>query len=483
MSKVKHQKTNERSSNRWLALIFLALAQFLVVLDSSIINIALPSIGEDLLLGTDTLSWVITAFIVPFGGLLLLGGRLADRFGHRTIFMLGVIGFILGSALASLSNSIEFLLAARIIQGISAAFLAPSALALVTLLFTEPSERAKALGLWGIVAGLGSGAGVLLGGILTSMFGWTAIFFINIPVGVLVVIALPMLVTKDTKAQNKKTDVLGAVTVTAGLVSLVTSLTAANQVHIMTTVTLFVLGIVLLVSFIFIEKKAKEPLVPFSIFLNPSVAKGNLSMLFIGGAMIGLFFGLSVYMQMVLEYDALTTGLTQLPLVAALVLGAGIVPEFMNRVGTERTLVFTLFLFAAGLVWLSFAPSDASFVSHLLGPTIVLGAGAGGGLVSSTALAVSGVAKREEGLAGGLMNSSQQIGGAFGITILVIVSAMRTDALTSAGFDMADALTGGFSWVFLGAAIFAIISALLVIFVQRKKVNTTVKQGNLNQSR
>src|SRR5690606_25486338 len=261
MSKVTHQQTNlnDRSSNRWLALVFLAMAQFLVVLDSSIINIALPSIGEDLLLGTDTLSWVITAFIVPFGGLLLLGGRLADRFGHRTIFMLGVIGFILGSALASLSNSIEFLLAARAIQGTSAAFLAPSALALVTVLFTEPSERAKALGLWGIVAGLGSGAGVLLGGILTSMFGWTAIFFINIPVGVLVVIVLPMLVTTDTKARNNKTDVLGAVTVTVRLVSLVTSLVAANQVHIMTPVTLFVLGIVLLVSFIFIEKKAKEP--------------------------------------------------------------------------------------------------------------------------------------------------------------------------------------------------------------------------------
>ncbi len=302
------QNTNQRSSQRWLALVFLALAQFLVVLDSSIVNIALPSIGNDLLLNTDTLTWVITAYIVPMGGLLLLGGRLADRFGHRRIFMLGVIGFIVGSTAAGVSSSIEWLLFSRAIQGASAGFLAPSALALVTLLFTEPEERAKALGIWGVVAGLGSGVGVLLGGILTSLLGWAAIFFINVPLGILVIATIPKLITKDSPSKNKKTDVLGAVTVTAGLGALVTALSAANQVNVTTMLSLAVVGIALLISFIYIEKRTKEPLLPFSIFQNTSVTRGNLAMLLLGGATIGLFFGISVYMQSVLQYDALTTG-------------------------------------------------------------------------------------------------------------------------------------------------------------------------------
>lgn len=479
-SVVKNKRdTNQRSLHRWWALVFIALAQFLIVLNSSIVNIALPSLGEDLHLGTDTLSWVITAYSVPLGGLLLLGGRLADRFGHRRIFMVGVIGFILSSIAAGFSNYIEWLLVSRAIQGASAAFLSPSALALVTLLFTESKERAKALGIWGIVAGLGSGAGVFLGGILTSMFGWSAVFFINIPVGILVILSIPILVTKDPKVQNMKTDVLGAMTVTGGLVSLVTALSVGNQVEWTTMLILIIVGIALLIAFVFTAKRKKNPLVPFSIFRNASVTRGNLAMLLIGSATIGLFFGLSVYMQDVLQYDALTTGLTQLPLVVALIIGAGMVPVVMNRMGTERTLTLSLIVFAVGLIWLSFAPSNASFMIDLLGPTIVLGLGAGASMVAGTTLAVSGVAKREEGLAGGLVNSSQQIGGAIGITILVILSAVRTDSLTSAGYSEADALTAGYSWVFIGAAIFAIVGALLVAFVQRKGHNSQVNQNGM----
>lgn len=468
-----------RSKNRYLALVFLSLAQFLVVLDASIVNIALPSIGSDLLLNTDVLSWVIVAFVVPFGGLLLLGGRLADRFGHRNMFMVGAIGFLLGSGLAGSSTSIEILLIARAIQGASAAFLSPAALALVTLLFTEPKERAQALGIWGIVAGIGSGAGVLLGGILTTMFGWSSIFFINVPIGLVIVVLIPVLIDKDTKTKTMKTDVLGAATVTAGLVAFITALSAGDQIEMTTMLILFLLGIVLLVAFVIIEKRAKDPLVPFSIFRNASVVKGNVSMLWLGGAAIGLFFGISVYMQMVLEYDALATGLAQLPLVLALVMGAGLVPAVMNQIGIERTLVGSLLIFAAGLLWLSFAPSDASFLHHLLGPSLVIGVGVGASLVASTTLAVDGVSQSEKGLAGGLVNSSQQIGGALGIIILIILSSVRTDALTSQGHSMADALTGGFSWVFIGAAVFAVIGALFVIIVQRKghtPAHSSIKQ-------
>lgn len=459
---------NQRSSHRWWALVILALAQFLVVLDSSIVNIALPSLGKELHLDTATLSWVITAFVVPFGGLLLLGGRLADRFGHRRIFMIGVIGFIIASASAGLATSTEWLLVSRVIQGASAAFLAPAALALVTLLFPQPEERVKALGIWGIVAGIGSAAGVLLGGILTSLFGWSAVFFINVPVGVLVIVILPILVTKDPNTGNIKTDLLGAVTVTAGLMAIVTALSLAKQVEFTITLALAVIGVALIVSFVFIEMRSKEPLVPFSIFRNASVTSGNLAMLLIGGATVGLFFALSVYMQKVLQYDALTTGLTQLPLAGALVVVAGVVPAIIHRMGTKWTLVLSLMVFAAGLVWLSFAPSNASFIIHLLGPTIVVGAGLGGAFVSSTALAVSGVAKSDEGLASGLVNTSQQIGGAVGIAVLASMAAIRTDYLTSAGNDLPQSLTGGFSWVFIGAALFAIAGALLVIFVQRR---------------
>lgn len=481
-SVVQNQRNiNQRSSNRYLALIFLSLAQFIVVLDSSIVNIALPSIGNDLLLHTDTLSWIIVAFVVPLGGMLLLGGRLADRFGHRRIFMVGTVGIMLGSAMSGLSTSIEMLLVSRAIQGVSAAFLSPAALALVTMLFTKPKERAKALGIWGIVAGIGSGAGVLLGGVLISMFGWSSVFFINVPIALLIIVSIPILITKDTKTKNMKTDVLGAVTVTAGLLAFITAFSAGDQVEMMTMLILILIGIVLLTAFVFIEKRAKDPLVPFSIFLNASVAKGNVAMLLLGGSAIGLFFGLSVYMQNVLEYDALTTGLAQLPLVTALIIGAGMIPVVVEQIGIERTLVFSLLLFAAGLIWLSFAPSNASFMVHLLGPTLVVGVGVGASLVASTTLAVDGIAQREKGLAGGLVNSSQQIGGALGITILIILSSIRTDSLISQGDSMTDALTGGFSWVFIGASVFAIIGALLVIITQRKAHTSSVRASVANQ--
>ena len=481
-SEAQNQRNiNQRSSNRYLALVFLSLAQFIVVLDSSIVNIALPSIGNDLLLHTDTLSWIIVAFVVPLGGMLLLGGRLADRFGHRRIFMVGAVGIMLGSAISGLSTSIEMLLVARAIQGVSAAFLSPAALALVTMLFTEPKERAKALGIWGIVAGIGSGAGVLLGGVLISMFGWSSVFFINVPIALLIIVFIPILIIKDTKTKNMKTDVLGGVTVTAGLLALITAFSAGDKVEMMTMLILILIGIVLLTAFVFIEKRAKDPLVPFSIFRNASVAKGNIAMLLLGGAAIGLFFGLSVYMQNVLEYDALTTGLAQLPLVIALIIGAGMVPVVMEQIGIERTLIFSLLLFAFGLIWQSFAPSNASFMVHLLGPTLVVGVGVGASLVASTTLAVDGVAQREKGLAGGLVNSSQQVGGALGITILIILSSIRTDSLVTQGDSMADALTGGFSWVFIGAAVFAIIGALLVIITQRKAHTSSRRASVANQ--
>lgn len=452
-------------SYRWWALIALALAQFLVVLDASIVNIALPSLGSELRLSTNTLSWVITAYVLPFGGLLLLGGRLSDRFGHRKLFMIGVAGFALASAAAGLATSGAWLLTARAVQGASAALLAPAALALVTKLFADPRDRAKALGIWGAVAGIGSAAGVLLGGVLTASLGWSSVFYVNVPVAALVLAAVPFLIAKDSLHERVSLDVSGSAAVTAGIVALVAALSGTDRVGWTAPQTLILAGlaVVMLGSFIFHEKRASNPLMPLGIFRNKSVSGGNLAMFLIGGATTGLFFALSVYMQQVLHYDALKAGLTQLPLAGALVAIAGVVPSAVKAVGTRKTLAASLILLAAGLIWLSFSPSDASFAANLLGPSILIGIGLGGAFVSGTELAVHGVADREAGLASGLVNTSQQIGGAIGLAVLTTAASARIDRLLGRGAAEAQALTGGFSWVFLGAAAFAVIGAIVVL--------------------
>ncbi|GMX60970.1 DHA2 family efflux MFS transporter permease subunit [Paenibacillus elgii] len=471
---------------RWLALIVLALAQFLVILDASIVNIALPTLGSELHLDTNTLSWVITAYVLPFGGLLLLGGRLSDRFGHRRLFILGISGFAAASAAAGLTNSGTWLLASRVVQGASAALLAPAALALVTKLFTDPQDRAKALGIWGAVAGIGSVAGVLLGGVFTSSFGWPSVFFVNVPVGVMVIIATPLLIAKDTSDERTSLDMPGAVTVTGSIVALVAALSIAEQAGWTSpwTLTLAGVAIVLLIAFIFIEKFAKHPLMPLHIFHNKPVLGGNLAMFLIGGATTGLFFALSVYMQQVLHYDAMKAGLTQLPLAGALVVIAGVVPALIKKLGTQRTLATSLILFALGTIWLSFAPSDASFAVHLLGPSIVIGIGMGAAFVAATEWAVHGVADNEAGIASGLVNTSQQIGGAIGLAVLATVSSIRTRDLLSHGVTEPEALTGGFAWVFIGAAVLAVIGAVIVFAVARLSLSQKVMdQSLINQKK
>ncbi|HZG17498.1 MAG TPA: MFS transporter [Candidatus Bathyarchaeia archaeon] len=463
-------------SYRWWALIALALAQFLVVLDASIVNIALPSLGEELHLDTNTLSWVITGYVLPFGGLLLLGGRLSDRYGHRRLFIAGVAGFAVASAAAGFASSGAWLLTARAVQGASAALLAPAALALVTRLFIDPQERTRALGIWGAVAGIGSAAGVLLGGVLTSSFGWPSVFYVNIPVGLLIIVVTPFLITKDMPGERASLDMPGAATVTAGIVTLVAAFSETERASWLSPLTLTLAGVsvVLLAAFVFIEGSVKNPLIPLGVFRNKSVLGGNLVMLLIGGATTGLFFALSVYMQQVLHYDAMKTGLTQLPLAGALVMIAGAVPALIKKLGTRRTLAASLLLFAAGLIWLSLAPSDASFAVHLLGPSIVIGTGLGGAFVAGTELAVHGVANSEAGMASGLVNTSQQIGGAIGLAVLATLSSTRTRDLLGQGMSEPLALTGGFAWVFLGAAAFAVIGAIIVLTVVRSPLSRKI---------
>jgi EmrB/QacA subfamily drug resistance transporter len=453
-----------RSANRWLALTVLALAQFLVVLDASIVNIALPSLGTGLGLDPSLLSWVITAYVLPFGGLLLLGGRLADRIGHRTIFLVGTAGFIAASLAAGLSPNGGFLLATRAVQGASAALLAPGALSLLMQLFPNGQGRDKALGIWGAVAGLGSVAGVLLGGVLTAQFGWASIFFINVPVGLLVLGSIPFLISRDqVAAARAPLDIPGALTVTGGLVAIVTALSVVLERGFTAPLTLglLALGVVLLIAFVVIELRSKAPLVDFRILANRAVSSGNAAVVLIGGAVTGLFFALSLYMQDVLGYDALTAGLSQLPLAMMLVVVAGFAPMAIARFGSRDTLVASLLVFAAGLVWLSLAPSNASFLVHLLGPSLLIGIGLGGAFVAGTELSVSGVSEADAGLASGLVNTSQQIGAAIGLAVIFTVSATRSTALAEAGMPTIEALSAGHSWGFLTAAGLALAGAAI----------------------
>ncbi|GAA1995852.1 DHA2 family efflux MFS transporter permease subunit [Microbacterium ulmi] len=460
----------QRSTRRWVALGILALAQFLVVLDASIVNIALPVLGDQLHMDTAALAWVITAYVLAFGGLLLLGGRLADRYGHRRVFLIGTAGFVAASALAGLSVSSEMLLGARALQGLSAALLAPAALALLTHLFPESRDRAKALGVWGGVAGIGSAAGVLLGGVLTASLGWQSVFFVNVPVGAIVLIAIPLLITRDVPGARSALDVPGAATITGALVAAVGALSAVEQVGFAhpLAIGLAIAAVVLAVAFVSIERRSASPLVPLATFRNRNLTVGNIVMLLVGAGMVALFFALSVYMQAVLGFDALTTGLTQLPLAGALVVVAGLAPSIIHRLGTKPTLIASLLVLAAGLVWLSFAPSTAVFALHILGPSLLIGVGMGGAFVTTTHLSVDGVEGGEAGLAGGLVNTSQQIGGALGLAVLSTVAAVRTSALLEAGATTPDAITGGFSWLFLGAAAVTVVAAIAAGFAGRR---------------
>jgi EmrB/QacA subfamily drug resistance transporter len=454
---------------RWAALALLALAQFVVVLDASIMNIALPSIGRAFDTPTEELSWVINAYVLTFGGFLLLGGRMADLLGRRRIFMAGLGLFGLASLAGGLSTNEAQLIAARAVQGLGAAILAPSALSLVTTIFPEGAERNKALSVWGAVAGAGGVAGVLLGGVLTDAFGWEAVLLVNVPIA-LVAAGLTRRLIDESRAElpERSFDLAGATTVTAGLAALVYGLVEAEGAGWTSgrTLSAFAAAGVLLAMFVAVERRASAPLVPFRIFRLRSVSGANLAMALAGASMFGLFFILSIYMQQILGYDALETGLAQLPLALALVASASAASPLVERIGLKPVLLAGLALFAAGLGWLAFIPADGSLLADILGPSLLIGIGLGLAFVPITIAAVSGVAKDEAGLASGLINTTQQIGGALGLAVLVALATSRTESSLAGGADPSVAVTEGFQIalaVGAGIAVLALVAAALVL--------------------
>src|SRR5256714_12464948 len=409
--------TSATSDRRWIALALLATAQFVVVLDASIVNVALPSIGRALHFTQDSLSWVVNAYVLTFGGFLLLGGRMADLLGRRRVFIGGLIVFALASLAGGLAQSEAWLIAARAVQRLGAAILSPAALSIVTTTFTEGAERNKALGVWGAVAGSGGAAGVLLGGVLTDAAGWEWVLFVNTPIGLLAALLAPRLIAESrAEGERRHFDIAGAVSVTAGLSILVYALVDAAHAGggSFQTVGLLGLAIALLAAFVVIELRAAAPLMPFRIFRLRTVTGANVAGLLIGASLFSMFFFISLYMQQVLGYGPLKAGVSYLPLAGTIIISSGIASQLVTRLGVKPVLLSGFVFIAAGLIWFGQVSWNGGFAADILGPSLLAAVGLGFAFVSVTIAAVGGVAEREAGLASGLINTSEQIGGGVG---------------------------------------------------------------------
>jgi EmrB/QacA subfamily drug resistance transporter len=456
---------------RWLALILLCSAQFVVVLDASIVNVALPSIGEALDFSQENLPWVVNAYVLTFGGFLLLGGRTADLLGRRRVFMAGLLLVAVASLAAGFAATEGQLIAARAAQGLGAAIISPAALSIVTVTFSDGAERNKALGVWGAVAGSGGAAGVLLGGILTDGLGWEWVLWVNVPVSLIALALAPRLIAESrAESQTRAFDVAGAVTVTAALSILVYALVDANDAGWSSaqTIGLIALSLVLLAAFVAIELRAAKPLVPFSIFRIRTLTGANVVGLLVGASLFSMFFFISLYMQQVLGYSAIHAGLSYLPLALVIMASAGIASQLVTKLGYKPVLAAGLLFIVVGLLWFSRISVGGGFTTDILGPSLFAAAGLGFAFVTTTIAAVSGVEENEAGLASGLINTSQQIGGALGLAVLSAVVIARTDDVMSAGgSSLADGLTEGFQSAFLGGAAIALLGFVLTLILIR----------------
>src|SRR3954466_2877316 len=450
-----------KSDNKWLALALLAAAQFVVVLGASIVNVALPSIGKALDFTQDELSWVVNAYTLTFGGFLLLGGRLADLLGRRRMFIAGLVLFSVASLLGGLAQSELWLILARGLQGLGAALVSPAALSIVTTTFAEGAERNKALGVWGAVAGSGGAAGVLLAGVLTRYAGWEWVLFVNVPIGLAAAALAPRLLRESRDQRAGSFDVPGAVLVTAGLALLVYSLVDANSAGWGSgqTIGLGAIALALLGGFVVWEGRASSPLVPFSIFRLQTLRGSNVVALLIGASLFSMFFFISLYLQQVLHYDALEAGFAYLPLALMIIVSAGVASQMVTRVGFKPTLLVGMAFIVGGLLWFSQVSPGGEYVGDVLFPSLLAAVGLGFSFVSVTIGAVTGTDETDAGLASGLINTSQQVGGALGLAILVAIANSTTG---NAVGDLVK-LTDGFQTAFLTGAVLAAAGFVLAL--------------------
>jgi EmrB/QacA subfamily drug resistance transporter len=456
---------------RWKALAVLGIAYLMVVLDVSIVNVALPSIQTDLNFSPENLQWVISGYALTFGGLLLLGGRIGDLLGRRRLFMIGLGLFAVTSLVAALSVSSGMLIAARLLQGAAGAILSPSVFSIVSVTFEEGAERNKALGILGGIAGSGAAIGVLAGGVLTEYAGWEWIFLVNVPIGIATLFFVPRYV-RESRATNltRHFDAAGATTVTAGLMFLVYGLTQStnNGWTSGKTIGTLTAAAVLIAAFLFIEARSRSPLVPLSFFRKRTPTGANIIGFGLGTIIFGVFFMLSLYMQQVLGYSAMQTGVGYLAVALTAVAAAGASQALVTRLGVKPVLMTGMVLLGLGLAFFSQVSVGGSYVSDLLPGFLLIGVGMGFSFVPISIAALAGITSTEAGLASGLINTSQQIGGALGIAILATVSTTRTDNLLANGTERAAALTGGFSIAFWVAAAFAVVSLIATIALLRR---------------
>ena len=460
-----------RARHRGLALGLILLAQLLVVIDVSIVTLALPAIQRGLGFSPAGLQWVISAYALAFGGFLLLGGRLADLLSRRAILIAGAAVFSAGSLACGLAGSAGMLVAARAAEGLGAAMMAPAALALILAMFPEGPERTKALGAFGAVSGAGGAIGVLAGGMLTTWLSWRWIFFVSLPVGALIVAgARPLLPESRAGMGHRRFDVAGAVTVTGGLSLLVYAVVTASG-HgwgSATTAGLLAGAAALLAVFTLVEARSAAPLLPLSFFRNRTVLAANVAGLLLGGLMFPMFVFLSLYMQQVLGYSPIRAGLAFLVIAAGIVLSSGLAQHLVTRAGARLVLAAGLAGFAAAQVLFTRLPAAGSYTAHLLPGFVIVAAALGLAFVGDLVASVTGVRPADAGLASGLINTSQQIGGAVGLAVTTTIAAARTASLLHSGHPAAAALTGGFHEAFAVTGALALAATLVAIgFVRR----------------
>jgi EmrB/QacA subfamily drug resistance transporter len=456
---------------KWIALALLCTVQFMVVLDVAIVNVALPSIQTDLGFSQEDLQWVISAYALLFGGFLLLGGRAADLLGRRRVFLVGLVVFSVASLLSGLAWSDGALIGSRALQGLGSAMITPAALSILTTMFAEGSERNKALGAWGAVGAFGAVAGVLLGGILTDLLSWEWIFYVNVPVGIGALAIAPVLLSESRDATAESFDLPGAVLVTAGLVVLVYALTQANDYGwgSAETIGFFAASAALLAAFVAREARARDPLMPFSIFRLRTLVGANVAGLILGTIVFSMFLMLTLYMQQVLDYSPLGAGVAYLAVAGTAILWSAVAAGLVTRVGVKPVLVAGMVFLALGNAYFTQVSVGGSYLGDLLPGFLLIAIGLGFSFVPISIAALAGVAPSEAGLASGLINTSQQIGGALGIAALSAVATTTTDDALADGTALPIALTDGFQAAFFAAAGVALAGVLVALVIVRRR--------------
>jgi EmrB/QacA subfamily drug resistance transporter len=472
--------------NRWRAFALLAVSYFMTIIDLTIVNVSLPTIGRDLHFSETSLQWVVTAYALTFGGFLLLGGRAADLLGRRRILMLGVAVFTAASLACGLATGDGFLIGSRAVQGVGAAIMLPAALSIVMNMFEEGVERNKALGIWGALGAAGATVGLIAGGLLTRYAGWQYIFYLNVPIGATALLLAPRVVPDSRLATGpRRFDAAGAIASTGGLVLLVDAISQAPQYGwgATRTIALLAAAAVLLAAFLVIENRVESPLLPLPIFRLRTLAGANAAGLLLGGSFFAFVFVGTLYMQQVLHYSALQSGVAWLAASLTSIVLAGLSQWLVTRGGAKLVMAIGMTLIGVGVVWATQVPVHGHFLQNLAGPFLVAGAGTAFAFIPISIAALAGVAEHQAGLASGLLNTSQQLGGAIGIAIASSVAASHTQALLHAGSGGPVALTGGFQralWV-LGAIALLALPAIFIL-VRRDELSDAVTRATIREA-